>query len=257
MKVFIKALVTGTAAAVLFFVGTGMAHADKGGSGGSRGGSSGGSAKSGSSVGSSHVSSSNSGSSMNKTSNFSNVNKTGNVSSVNKTGNAANVNKTNVAQNQQSQAKKVGSNQGTTVAKNNMGNQQNKMSQQNFKKDSYCKDNYWNKSCYPSCWNYGYNSCSYGYGCWNYPCYSSCYTPCYSPCYEYCSYPSYQTCYTTPVCYSCQAPVITTTQVIEVIQPAPVVETVTTTQTTQATATAVRPPSNDISFLTNSAVRPQ
>ena len=29
MKLFIKALVTGTAAALLFFVGTGMAHADK------------------------------------------------------------------------------------------------------------------------------------------------------------------------------------------------------------------------------------
>ena len=31
MKVFIKALLTGTAAAVLFFMGTGLAHADKGG----------------------------------------------------------------------------------------------------------------------------------------------------------------------------------------------------------------------------------
>lgn len=46
MKLSIQALVTSTAVAALFFVGTGMAHADKGGS---KGGPSGGSAKMGSS----------------------------------------------------------------------------------------------------------------------------------------------------------------------------------------------------------------
>ena len=184
MKVFIKALLTGTAAAVLFFMGTGLAHADKGGN---KAGSSGGTAK---------MSTSNAGNGMK-------VNQ-GPAQQNNKVGNVSNFSK-------------VGSNQ-----VNN-----SKMSQQNFKKDPFC-GTAWSKGCYPSNYNCG----------WNYPLYSHC----YSPCYDYCSYPVYSSCYSTPTCYTCQSPVITTTRVIQVVQPAPVVETVTTTQTTQATAAIVAPP---------------
>lgn len=173
MKLFHKVLLNGTAAAVLFFVGTGLAHADKGGS---KGGASGGTAKAVPS----------------------------NASSGMKAG-----------QRQQAQAKKVGSGQiNNNMAKSNSQHQM--QHQQNIKKD-FCS----------TPWNYC-NS-GYGYGsCWNYPTYRSS-----------CSYPVYDYCYTTPVCYPCQPQVIASTRVIQVIQPAPVVETGITTSSTGA---CVRPP---------------
>ena len=238
MKVFIKALVTGTLSAVLVLVGTGMAHADKGGS---KGGSSGGSAKVGSST-------AGSGMKMSQGSN----------QQLAKTSNSTNLNKTNVAQNQQSTAKKVGSNTvNSNVAKTNSVNKSvnsfNKMpQQQSFSKNFYCGTP-WSKGCFPTSYNCGWNYCGFGFGynsCWNYPWYRNyCYTPCYS-------YPVYDYCCTTPLVYTYQSQVIVTTKVIEVIQqPAPVVETVTT-QTT-ATSTAIKPPAHDVSFLTGSATRPQ
>ena len=169
MKVIIKALVTGTAAAVLFFVGTGMAHADKGSG---KGGPSGGSAKS-----------------------------------------------APTSAGQQAQTKNVGNGQF-----NNGMAKSNGQHQQNFKKD-YCYT--------------PYSHCNYGYGyngCWNYPWYRSS-----------CSYPVYDSCYSSPLCYTYQPQVIATTRVIQVVQPAPVVETVTTT-TTSATGAIVRPPVNGAAF---------
>jgi len=172
MKLIVKSLVTGTAAAVLFFVGTGMAHADKGGS---KGGPSGGSAKAGPS-------------------------------------NAG----------QQMQAKKVGSGQfNSGMAKSNG---QHQFQHQNFKKD-FCG----------TPWNY----CNYGYGfnnCWSYPWYRSS-----------CSYPVYDYCYSSPLIYTYQPQVIATTRVIQVVQPAPVVETITTT-TTNTSGAIVRPPVNGAGF---------
>ena len=185
MKLFTNALVTGTAAAILFFTGTGSAHADKGGP---KGGPSGGSAKVGS----------------------------GNAGSM-----------------KSSQGSGQASKQG-----NYAQHQGSKMPHQNFKKDFYC-GNTWNKGCYPSNYNYGYNFCGYNFGCSSYPWYNRCYTP------------TYEYCYTPQVFYTYQPRVITTTRVIEVIQPAPVVETVTTT----ATTTAVKPPCHEAGFV-NPVPRP-
>jgi hypothetical protein len=133
-----------------------------------------------------------------------------------------------------------------------MGQQNNKGSQQNYKKDFFCGT--WNKGCYPTCWNPCWNTCGFGFGCWNYyPWFSRC----YSPCYDYCCYPTYNYCYTTPTFYTCQPVEIVTTKVIEVVQQTPVVETVATTQTTQTTETtaAVKQPSFDTSALTGSVLR--
>ena len=174
----------------------------------------------------------------------------GSGQSINKSGNSVNVNKTNIAQNQ---TNKIGSSQlsktPSNLAKNNVSSS-NKMGQQNFKSNQFCGT--WNKGCFPTNYNCGWNYCSYGFGCWN-----PWYTRCYSPCYDYCCYPIYDYCYTTPVFYTCQPVEIVTTRVIEVVQQAPVVETVTTTQTTQATETAavVKQPATDTSFLTQSALR--
>ncbi|MFT3881175.1 MAG: hypothetical protein QM703_16115 [Gemmatales bacterium] len=98
------------------------------------------------------------------------------------------------------------------VAKTNVVNN-NKFSQQHFKSTNFC--NTWNKGCYPWFWN----------SCWSYPWYNRCY-----------SYPVYDTCYTTPLVYAYQVPVVTT-RVVEVVKPAPVVETITTT----STATIIKP----------------
>lgn len=257
MKLFIKALVTGTAAALLFFIGTGISLAGNGGkggggSGGSRGGSSRGSSQSGVKM------------SQGSPQTF---NKTGQSININKTGQSNNVNKMNTNQHQ---TNKIGS---TQLGKNNLNVARNhvnnsfKSGHQNYKSQQFCGT--WNKGCYPSCWNYGWNSCGFGFGhgcwnscsfgfghgCWNYyPWFSRCYTPCY----DYCCYPEYNYCCTTPVFYTCQPVEIVTNRVIQTVQQAPVVETVTTTQTTQATETSaalVKPPVQDTSFLTSSALR--
>ena len=264
MNSIIKKLAAGSAAAFLVLASTGMAYADKGHSGGgSRGGSSGGSMSS-AKMGSAQSSG---GMKVNQGSNqtLSKQMQTGQHTA------GSQVNKGNLAQTNKQVTNKTNLNTNNMAGKSGFAkgepnpsapggiklpSQQSNYKSNNYKSNYFCSTPWSKGGCFPSnyyCgWNYGGFGFGYGWNsCWNFPWYRN---YCYTPCYNYCTYPIYDYCCTTPVCYTYQQPV-SVTKVIEVIQqPAPVVETVTTQTTTNATATVVKPPSHDVSFLTNSVV---
>lgn len=259
MKLFIRSLVTGASAALLFVVSTGIVYADKGGNG-NRGGSGGG--------GSSRVASRPAGGGMQSGHSGGQQFNKGSASSstANRMGNPQSGNKSSIAQSQ-SQVNKVNVNKGNIqvgksnqVGKVNQGQHQsftkmpsvqhhNKMpSHHNYKNNFYCGTP-WKNNCSP----YNSSYCGWGSGCWNtsyFPWYRN---YCYTPCYNYCAYPTFAYACSTPVVWSYQAPVTIASQVVEVVQPAPVVETVAST-TTSASSAVVQPAPQDMSFLTGSAL---